>query len=299
MENMVGIGQCTDFLQKQVYSLGRDVGVIPDPQMDRSFTSYLSPNSSTHLSSDYMDVHRSLSPEQLGMFNHSLRATLGESGKVTQGGVGVVALALSFLFDVLAQQAKNQTGSTHFIHRIFRERDGNNSSEVGTVIIDYLKLVLLIANDPQRMKEETERYEQRLNHSLVGHFERTVKAQNSSWTDWKIFTHGLAFHQHMMIHQVRMGADISLEQLIEKDWENCMDKFAKKGQLNLDEMTNIVERLRSISPEKHQLLTRCKDIGPILMSHFVYDVIIEGMTFFLAFQRHAPLFLSQNVHFFY
>ncbi|XP_061100982.1 uncharacterized protein LOC133130413 [Conger conger] len=167
----------------QVFQLGRDV--IPDPQRDHSFTGYVSLNSSAHLNSHYMDVHRSLSPEQFGTFNHSLRATLGESGKVTQGGVGVVALALSFLFDILTQQAKNQTGTTHFIHQIFREREDRDTSEIGTVITDYLKLVPLIANDPQRMKEETDRYEQRLNSSLFSHFERTAKSRNNSWTEWE------------------------------------------------------------------------------------------------------------------
>ncbi|KAJ8382586.1 hypothetical protein SKAU_G00033640 [Synaphobranchus kaupii] len=185
----------------EAYHVGRDVGLIPDPQMDRAFTGYLSLNSSAHLSSHYIDVRHSLSPEQLGTFNHSLRATLGESGKVTQGGVGVVALALSLLFDTLAQQAKNQTETTHFIHKIFGERVDGNSSEIGTVVTNYLKLVPLIANDPQRMKEETNRYEQRLHRSLVSHFESAVMLQNSSCTAWKILFYGIAFHQHMMIHQ--------------------------------------------------------------------------------------------------
>ncbi|XP_035272468.1 uncharacterized protein LOC118226740 [Anguilla anguilla] len=240
---------------REVYRLGRDVGMIPDPQMDRTFTGYLSPDSSTHLSSHYMDVRSLLSPEQLGVFNHGLRATLGESGKVTQGGV--VALALSFLFDVLAQQAKNQTGSTHFIHQIFREREGDHISEIGTVVSDYLKLVPLIANDPQRMKEETERYEQRLNHSLVGHFERTVKAQNSSWTDWKIFIHSLAFHQHMMIHQVRMEANIPQERLIERDWQKHVKNIYKYGPISLVEIKNVAERFSNISPENQLILTTC------------------------------------------
>ncbi|XP_061102792.1 uncharacterized protein LOC133131441 [Conger conger] len=240
--------------------------------MDRSFTGYLSTNSSAHLNSHYMDVHRSLSPEQFGTFNHSLWATLGESGKVTQGGVGVVALALSFLFDILTQQAKNQTRTTHFIHQIFRECEDGNSSEIGTVITDYLKLVPLIANDPQRMKEETDRYEQRLNSSLVSHFESIIKTQNDSWTEWKIFIHSLAFHQRMMIHQVRMGANISTDRLLEKDWEKTINNMDSKGlERNLEDFTNIGERLRSICPEKHQLLTDCKDIDRNIQDLFTIE----------------------------
>uniref|UniRef100_A0A0E9QGW6 Uncharacterized protein n=1 Tax=Anguilla anguilla TaxID=7936 RepID=A0A0E9QGW6_ANGAN len=77
------------------------------------------------------------------------------------------------------------------------------------------------------MMEETKRfYEQRLNDLLVGHFVRTAKAQNSSWTDWKIFLHGWLFHRHMMIHQVRMGADIPEERFV--DWRNGdWQKYAK------------------------------------------------------------------------
>uniref|UniRef100_A0A0E9XY46 Uncharacterized protein n=1 Tax=Anguilla anguilla TaxID=7936 RepID=A0A0E9XY46_ANGAN len=266
--------------------------MIPDPQMDRTFTGYLSPNSSTHLSSDYMDVRRSLSPEQLGVFNHGLQATLGESGKVTQGGVGVVALALSFLFDVLAQQAKNQTGSTHFIHQIFREHE-----EIGTVVSDYLRLVPLIANDPLRMMEETKRYEQRLNCSLVTHFERTVKAQNSSWTDWKIFIHGLAFHQHMMIHQVRMGASIPQERLIERDWEEHLMKI--NGPISLAEITNVLERLSRISPEKQFLFARCKDIEQDLLTSFAFEIAFRNHDVAEAFRKNSSLFLSQNDDFFY
>uniref|UniRef100_A0A0E9X424 Uncharacterized protein n=1 Tax=Anguilla anguilla TaxID=7936 RepID=A0A0E9X424_ANGAN len=283
----------------EVYRLGRDVGMIPDPQMDQTFTSYLSPDSSTHLSSHYMDVRRSLSPEQLGVFNHSLRATLGESGKVTQGGVGVVALALSFLFDVLAQQAKNQTGSTHFIHRIFREHEGNNISETGTVISDYLRLVPLIANDPQRMKEETERYKQRLNCSLVSHFDRIAKSPNNSWTEWKIFIHGLMFYQYMMMHQVLMGVDEAQLKSIETDMEKLSKKYDKNNTVFFIEITNVAERLRSISPEKQFLLTKCENIEQTLLITFLFEVGKEVLTFLLSLDRYAPLSPGQNQDFFY
>ncbi|XP_061102686.1 uncharacterized protein LOC133131378 [Conger conger] len=271
--------------------------------MHRSFTGYLSLNSSAHLNSHYMDVHRSLSPEQLGTFNHSLRATSGESGKVTQGGVGVVALALSFLFDILTQQAKNQTGTTHFIHQIFREREDDNSSEIGTVITDYLKLVPLIANDPQRMKEETDRYEQRLNSSLVSHFESIFETQNDSWTEWKIFIHGLVFHQHMMIHLVRMGANISMDRLLQKDWKlktgKTINNMGEGLKRNLEDFTNIGERLRSICPEKHQLLTSCKDIDQNLQDLFTYELAFMGGAYFWNIEKNSPHLISQDEDFFY
>ncbi|KAJ8247384.1 hypothetical protein GJAV_G00245770 [Gymnothorax javanicus] len=213
--------------QNKVYSLGKDAGVIPDYRVDPSFESYLSPNSSTYLDSHYKEVRRALSPDQLGAFDRSLRATLGQNGTVKQGGVGMVALALSLLFDVLAQQAKNQTQKTHFIHQIFGEHQDVNSSglEVGTLVIDYLNLVPLIANDPQRMKEETERYEKKLHHSLVGHFESTAMSQNSSWAEWKIFLHGLALHQHMMIHQVLCMSAEEFEEWKENEgWEEAEEE---------------------------------------------------------------------------
>ncbi|KAI1899883.1 hypothetical protein AGOR_G00066350 [Albula goreensis] len=119
----MGNSQCNTTHHTQIYTLGIDAGLLPDPSLGEAYSGFLSLNSSAHLSAHYRDVQRSLNPQQLSTFDSSLRSALGDSGKVTMGGVGVVALALAMLIDILAQQAKNQNGTTNFIQKIFRDEE--------------------------------------------------------------------------------------------------------------------------------------------------------------------------------
>ncbi|GAA6234963.1 uncharacterized protein LOC117272034 [Lates japonicus] len=55
-----------------------------------------------------MAVQSSLTHKQLEDFTRGLRTTFGREGKVTLGGVGVVALSLAVLFYILARQARGE-----------------------------------------------------------------------------------------------------------------------------------------------------------------------------------------------
>lgn len=109
-----------------------------------------------------MAVQSSLTLQQLDDFNQRLRTIFGREGKVTLGGVGVVALSLAVLFDTLARQVRGQwepEGGP--IPGLFlKNPKGFYPPQVYTVS-EYLRLVPYIANNPIQMKEVTKRYFQR------------------------------------------------------------------------------------------------------------------------------------------
>lgn len=118
----------------------------------------LSMNSSLHLRNHYLDVQSSLNPQQLEDFNLRLRTIFGREGRVTLGGVGVVALSLAVLFDTLARQVRGQwEPEAGPISSLFlRNPTGFYPPQVYTVS-QYLRLVPYIANNPTQMKEVTKR----------------------------------------------------------------------------------------------------------------------------------------------
>ncbi|XP_041658377.1 uncharacterized protein LOC121519647 isoform X3 [Cheilinus undulatus] len=144
-------------------SLARDVCPFPDYTPNPLFTNMLSTNSSLHLRDHYTAVQSSLNPEQLEDFTQSLRRTFGREGSVSYGGVGVVALSLAVLFDTLAKQARGEwvPDSGPIPGLFFKDPRGYYPPHVYT-ISEYLRLVPHIANNPDRMREETERYMKRL-----------------------------------------------------------------------------------------------------------------------------------------
>ncbi|XP_017276307.1 uncharacterized protein LOC108238615 [Kryptolebias marmoratus] len=135
-------------------------GICPFPSYNPSphFGHMLSINSSHHLQEHYTAVQRSLTPKQLEDFTQSLRTTFGREGKVTLGGVGVVALSLAVLFDTVARQVRGEVVSDSGpIPGVFvKEPSGYYPPQVNTMS-KYLRLVPHIANNPTRMREETER----------------------------------------------------------------------------------------------------------------------------------------------
>lgn len=139
-------------------SLARDVCPFPDYRPSPLFTNMLSKDSSLHLRSHYRAVQSSLDPQQLDDFTHRLRTIFGREGKVTLGGVGVVALSLAVLFDSVARQVRGQGDSEAGpIPGLFlRNPSGFYPPQVHTVS-RYLRLVPYIANNPTRMREVTKR----------------------------------------------------------------------------------------------------------------------------------------------
>lgn len=89
---------------QELFSVARDANIIPDISLDPVLTTFLSLDSSAALQHQYAFLQRSMSREQQAQFSLGLSGELGGSSRVTCGGVGVVALALSMLFDQVAQQ---------------------------------------------------------------------------------------------------------------------------------------------------------------------------------------------------
>lgn len=89
---------------QELFYVARDANIVPDISLDPVLTSFLSLDSSAALQHQYAFLQQSMSSEQRSAFSLSLTGQLGGSSRVAHGGVGVVALALSLLFDQVAQQ---------------------------------------------------------------------------------------------------------------------------------------------------------------------------------------------------
>ncbi|XP_075997772.1 uncharacterized protein LOC142991482 isoform X2 [Genypterus blacodes] len=192
---------------QELFSVARDASIIPDISLDPILTSFLSLDSSEALQHQYTFLERSLREEQWRTFSLSLTAHLGGS-RVTYGGVGVIALALSMLFDVLAQQVNAQESnvggpSTHSTQaqKIFGI---NMSSRIGWIIYSFLQQIPAIANNQEKIAETTELYDNLLKHELLDHFERMITKKRMSSESMQQWLTGSAVHLHMRIHQVRL-----------------------------------------------------------------------------------------------
>ncbi|KAI3374446.1 hypothetical protein L3Q82_006266 [Scortum barcoo] len=155
----MGNMQCPAEDAARLASVARDICPFPNYNPSPLFSEMLTINSSLHLRNHYMAVQSSLTPKQLEDFTQHLRTTFGREGKVTLGGVGVVALALAVLFDTLAKQVRGeQVSDSGPIPGLFvKDLRGYYSPQIYT-ISEYLRLVPHIVNNPIRMKMETERY---------------------------------------------------------------------------------------------------------------------------------------------
>ncbi|XP_041641843.1 uncharacterized protein LOC121508818 [Cheilinus undulatus] len=140
-------------------SMARDICPFPDYTPSPLFTNMMSVNSSVNLRNHYTALQSSLSPEQLEDFTRSLRRTFGSEGRVSYGGMGVVALSLAVLFDTLAKQAKGERvpDSGPVPGLFYKNPRGYYPPHVYTVS-EFLRLVPYIVNNPDRLKEETERF---------------------------------------------------------------------------------------------------------------------------------------------
>lgn len=89
---------------QELFLVARDASILPDISLDPVLTTFLSPDSSAALHHQYGFLRRSMNSEQQALFSHDLTQRLGGSRRVAYGGVGVVALALSLIFDQVSQQ---------------------------------------------------------------------------------------------------------------------------------------------------------------------------------------------------
>lgn len=195
---------------QELFFVARDASIIPDISLDPVLTSFLSLDSSAALQHQYAFLQRSMSMEQRSAFSLSLNEEFGGSRRVTYGGVGVVALALSMLFDQVAQQIRTQELSEGDAStqrsppkRIFGI---SSSSRIGWIMYSYLHLIPGIANNHEKMAETTEVFDNILKIELLDHYERMTTKKRMSSLSMQQWLTGAAFHLHMRIHQVRLNS---------------------------------------------------------------------------------------------
>ncbi|CAJ1063429.1 uncharacterized protein LOC117813111 [Xyrichtys novacula] len=193
---------------QELFFVARDAGIIPDISLDPVLTTFLSLDSSAALQHQYVSLQRSMSSEQQTAFRNSLTEELGGSSRVTNGGVGVVALALSILFDQISQQVR-VNGSTEgdlSAHRFQTKRifGISSSSRIGRIIKSYLHHIPGIANNPEKIAETTELYDNWLKLEIIDHYERMTTKKRMSTLSMQQWLVGAAVHLHIRIHQIRL-----------------------------------------------------------------------------------------------
>ncbi|KAK2828693.1 hypothetical protein Q5P01_019727 [Channa striata] len=195
---------------QELFSVARDASIIPDISLDPVLTTFLSLDSSAALHHQFASLQRGMSREQQAKFSLNLTAELGGSSRVMYGGVGVVALALSMLFDQVAQQVRAQ-GSENRDLSSQRSRANkifgiSTSSRIGWIINRYLCLIPEIANNEEMMAETTELYDRLLKLELLDHYERMSTKKRMSSVSMQQWLAGAAIHLHMRIHQIRLSS---------------------------------------------------------------------------------------------
>nr|XP_015816640.2 uncharacterized protein LOC107386627 [Nothobranchius furzeri] len=192
---------------QELFSVARDANILPDISLDPVLTTFLSLDSFPALQHQYEFLQRSMSKEQQTTFNLNLTREVG-CCRVSYGGVGVIALALSMLFDQVAQQIR-APGTTQGHVSTPRSKTKrmfgiDTSSRIGLIIQSYLSLVPGIANDEEEMAEATELYDNWLKLELLDHYERMTTKKRMSTESMQQWLVGAAIHLHMRIHQVRL-----------------------------------------------------------------------------------------------
>ncbi|XP_061606761.1 uncharacterized protein LOC133466779 isoform X2 [Phyllopteryx taeniolatus] len=192
---------------QELFLAARDANVVPDISLDPVLTAFLCLDSSAALQHQYASLQRSLSEAQQAAFGLRLNRELG-GGRVTRGGVGVVALALSLLLDHVAQQFRGNS-SAEAIQSPLTCPSGKIfgiavSSRIGGIAQNYLNLIPGIANDQDMMAETTEIYDNWLKLEMLDHYQRMTNKKRMSSVSMQQWLTGAALHLHMRIHQVRL-----------------------------------------------------------------------------------------------
>ncbi|KAM4623640.1 uncharacterized protein ACJ7VT_004687 [Polymixia lowei] len=201
--------QCPAEDAAHLASIARDICPFPNYNPSPHFFNMLSINSSNHLGNHYAAVQASLTPPQLETFTQSLKTTVGREGKVTLGGVGVVALSLAVLFDTLARQAKGEwLSESGPIQGLFvRDLTGRYPPHVYTVS-EYLRLVPYIANNPTRMREESERY---LRQVLIDKQDVYKGKEDTTGVNMML---GQFFERGLHIHLLRIANSTVVDEIV-------------------------------------------------------------------------------------
>ncbi|XP_061659655.1 uncharacterized protein LOC133491927 isoform X2 [Syngnathoides biaculeatus] len=207
---LLGPGLClpSQGTVQELFLAARDANAVPDISLDPVLTSFLSLDSADALQHQYASLQRTLTESQRAGFGLRLNREL-RGGRVTHGGVGVVALALSLLLDHVAHQVRgnisaeaNQSALARRSRKVFGIAV---SSRIGGIAQNYLSLIPGIANDQDTMAETTEIYDNWLKLEMLDHYQRMTNKKRMSSVSMQQWLTGAALHLHMRIHQEHSG----------------------------------------------------------------------------------------------
>ncbi|MFT7809311.1 uncharacterized protein LOC108918864 [Arapaima gigas] len=296
----------------KIFTVARNTGVVPDVTMDHVLIDLLSLNSSDVLSQQYADLQVSLPESQLSDFNRSLTTMFGEGGTVAFGSVGVVALALSLLFEALSLQVVRRptTRPPDPIRRIF---GADHSSDVGPIASEYLKQVPRVAGNPVRMLALTERCESELTRELTDRYEAMTEEHYVIANGVKQWVNGAALHLHMRIHLVRLGATQkdsarSLAVSYQTKLPVVMRSYSEHIRRSIREKPPaagtarqgllILERLRNVTHEvQHRPCESDAIAGALADRILALQDLQQSLDFFKKTEMHMDLLIAQQGNF--
>ncbi|XP_073350433.1 uncharacterized protein [Pagrus major] len=294
-----------------LYDTASHAGLVPDASLDASLASLLSMNSSWALEQQYSALQSSMTQQQKSAFNHDLHTLFGGNTTVSYGGVGVIALALSVLFEMLAHHQTTRLGSRSPevrppppdpIRRMFGADAGSNISSIASM---FLKQIPGAANDLEKMAALLEGYERKLRSELTDVYGRMMLQEGSALSSAgvKQWINGAALHVHTFLHWKRLtnpssGEVLSLYYLQRVDpllmiYREYLHKMVKVFPALL-----IVEPLRNVSHGVHYKVCERRDIQRTLVERFLSDQDLQkGKDFFLSSHKHHDALIAQQGHF--
>ncbi|XP_039972094.1 uncharacterized protein LOC120783281 [Xiphias gladius] len=199
-------------------------------------------------------------------FDHDLRTLFGGNTTVSYGGVGVVALALSVLFELLARHQNTWLGSRSPETRppppdpIRRMFGANAGSDISSIASEFLKQIPGAANDQDKMAALLESYESKLQSRLVELYGRMVSPERTALS----------------------SAGVNVFPALSPDYRGLL----------------IVEPLRNVSHGVHHQACERRAIQRALVERFLSDQNLQGAKQFFqsSHKRHDDL-MAQQGHF--
>ncbi|XP_070836745.1 uncharacterized protein [Chaetodon trifascialis] len=301
-----------------LYDTASHAGLFPDASMDASLASLLSLNSSWALEQQYSTLQSGMTQQQRLAFNRDLFTLFRGNSTVSYGGVGVVALALSVLFEMLAHHQTTGLGSSSPeahppppdpIHRMF---GADTWSDISSIASEFLKQIPGAANDQHKMAALLESYERQLRSELTELYERMMLEERSalSSTGVKQWMNGAALHVHTFLHWKRLtsssgGETLSLDYLHRVDpllkiYRDYLPKMVKVFPASSPGPSGmlIVEPLRNVSHGIRFRVCERKAIQQTLAERFLSDQNLQtGKQFFQSSHKHHDALMAQLRHF--
>ncbi|KAF3699645.1 hypothetical protein EXN66_Car015332 [Channa argus] len=301
-----------------LYDMTSHAGLVPDASLDASLASLLSLNSSGVLEQQYSTLQRGMTQQQRFAFNYDLHSLFGGNTRVSYGGVGVVALALSVLFEMLAHHQTSESGLRGSEVRppppdpIRRMFGADPESDISSIASELLKKIPGVANEQDRMAALLESYERKLQSELVELYGRMVSLEKSALTSAgvKQWMNGAALHIHTFLHWKRLtdpSADDTLSQDYVQHVEPLLNIYREYLRRTVKVFPTsgpgpsgllIVEPLRNVSHGVQLRACECQNIQRALVERFLSDQDLQaGNQFFQSSYMHHDALMAQQGHF--